>query len=486
MADAIKRCADSLRALEAGASSRAESVTALLEQRDTLVDGIGRAEGRYRAAGDALETYSAALDRVQTDTLNALYAARQATWERDEARDNQHYYQDLADDYANTDDDSGYGHDQQVRYTRLANSAGQEAAAAQERIDNQVQVAQNAVQERDQAAQTAIDAIQRATTTDGLNDGRWEDYGAKILGWIADLAQAIAQFAGILAMALCWIPVLGPALAVIAAIAGIVEAVANIGLAIGGEKSWGEALLSVGFAALGCIGLGGLRGAVSSLKALKNFGGALKTAGGLKGAFLTFAKSTIPPGARDALLKFGQRLRIAANRKNLYVKGKTLQPGTKGRDLLASKSPYGRRFGRRIKNSQEWELLYRTGPDLNDVAWPNPCFIEGSKRSFNVDEYIRRYGDTIDRIGGGTGKWFSPVEKGRVFSFEARAVPRYHLEYEYNQIRLVEAPKDWTIEVSVATPGFGQPGGALQIQFISKGREVSFAELLDKSRSTVW
>ncbi|WP_371177290.1 hypothetical protein ABYF34_02335 [Buchananella felis] len=289
MADAIKRCADSLRALEAGASSRAESVTALLEQRDTLLDGIGKAEGRYRAAGEALETYSAALDRVQTDTLNALYAARQAKWERDEARDNQRYYQDLADDYAGADDDSGYGHDQQVRYTRLANSAGQDAAAAQDRIDNQVRVVQAAVADRDRAAQTAIDAIQGVTATDGLNDGWWEDYGAKVLGWIAVIAEWVANIAGILALVLCWVPVLGQALAVIAGIAGIVAAVANIGLALGGEKTWGEALLSVGFAALGCIGLGGLRGAVSSLKALKGFGGALKAAGGLKGAFVTFA-----------------------------------------------------------------------------------------------------------------------------------------------------------------------------------------------------
>ncbi|WP_371164495.1 hypothetical protein ABYF32_02360 [Buchananella felis] len=380
-----------------------------------------------------METYSAALDRVQTDTLNALYSARQATWERDEARDNQHYYQDLADDYANTDDEGGFGHDQQVRYTRLARSARQDADVAQDRIDNQVQVAQNAVQERDQAAQTAIDAIQRATTTDGLNDGWWEDYGAKLLGWIADLAQAIAQFAGILAMALCWIPVLGPALAVIAAIAGIVEAVANIGLAIGGEKSWGEALLSVGFAALGCIGLGGLRGAVSSLKALKNFGGALKAAGGLKGAFLTFAKSAIPPGARDALLKFGQRLRIAANRKNLYVRGKTLQPGTKGRDLLASKSPYGRRFGRRIKNPEEWNQLYRTGPGEFDFRWTNPTEVAGSKQRLTPKQYIERYGDIIDRVGKPDGKWFAAVKDGRVFSFEARGISLPSLEAEYRQ-----------------------------------------------------
>ncbi|WP_371151985.1 hypothetical protein [Buchananella felis] len=332
------------------------------------------------------------------------------------------YYQDRADDYAGADDDSGYGHDQQVRYTRLANSAGQEAAAAQERIDNQVRVVQAAVADRDRAAQNAIDAIQRATTTDGLNDGWWENWGAKVLGWIAAIAEWVAAIAGILALVLCWVPVLGQALAVIAGIAGIVAALANIGLALGGEKTWGEALLSVGFAALGCIGLGGLRGAVSSLKALKNFGGALKAAGGLKGAFLTFAKSAIPPGARDALLKFGQRLRIAANRKNLYVRGKTLQPGTKGRDLLASKSPYGRRFGRRIKNPEEWNQLYRTGPGEFDFRWTNPTEVAGSKQRLTPKQYIERYGDIIDRVGKPDGKWFAAVKDGRVFSFEARGI----------------------------------------------------------------
>ncbi|WP_371174618.1 hypothetical protein [Buchananella felis] len=340
MADAIKRCADSLRALEAGASSRAESVTALLEQRDTLLDGIGRAEGRYRAAGEALETYSAALDRVQTDTLNALYAARQAEWERDEARDNQRYYQDLADDYAGADDDSGYGHDQQVRYTRLANSAGQEAAAAQERIDNQVRVVQAAVADRDRAAQTAIDAIQGVTATDGLNDGWWEDYGAKVLGWIADIAEWVANIAGILALVLCWVPVLGQALAVIAGIAGIVAALANIGLAIGGEKTWGEALLSVGFAALGCIGLGGLRGAVSSLKALKNFGGALNAAGGLKGAFLTFGRGAVKA--------------VNTGASKVYAAGKNTLKGTSNslNNAAGQVRQWNKNLGRKVKPSE--------------------------------------------------------------------------------------------------------------------------------------
>ncbi|WP_371174324.1 hypothetical protein [Buchananella felis] len=309
MADAIKRCADNLRALDVATSGQAESVTALLEQRDTLIDGIGKAEGRYRAAGEALETYSAALDRVQADTLNALYAAGQAKWERDEARDNQRYYQDLADDYAGTDDDSSYGHDQWVRYTRLANSAGQDAVDAQNRIDNQVQVVENAVQERDQAAQTAIDAIQGVTATDGLNDGWWEDYGAKLLGWIADIAEAIAGFVGLLAIALGWIPVLGQALAAISAIAGIVAAVANIGLALAGEKSWGEALISVGFAALGCFGLGGTK-MLGNFAVRKMFTQTLKmagtsTKGSLAGAF--YMRTLLRRGAVGRISRGGGR-----------------------------------------------------------------------------------------------------------------------------------------------------------------------------------
>ncbi|WP_371177039.1 TNT domain-containing protein [Buchananella felis] len=510
MADAIKRCADNLRALEAGASSRAESVTALLEQRDTLLDGIGKAEGRYRAAGEALETYSAALDQVQTDTLNALYAARQATWERDEARDNQHYYQDLADDYANTDDDSGYGHDQQVRYTRLARSARQDADAAQDRIDNQVQVAQNAVRERDLAAQTAIDAIQGVTATDGLNDGWWENWGAKILGWIATIAEWVSGIAGILALVLCWVPVLGQALAVIAGIAGIVAALANIGLALGGEKTWGEALLSVVFAGLGCIGLGGLRGAVSSLKALGGLGKAVKAAGGLKGAFLTFARGslrTIARGLRGmcktahtmvfhpitafrrmvaGLRGAAQRLRIAANRKYRYVTGKNLGPGAKGSDLLASNAPYGSRFGRKIADAQQWDDLFRTGPGPYDFKWTNPAEVLGSEQVLRVDQYIDRYGDVIDRVGNFDGTWFGALDDGKVFSFEARAISTTSLDLDYHQLRLVDIPLDWTIEVSSVAPSLGYPGGATQLRIMDGDVPIRMKDLIEEGYVELW
>ncbi|WP_371164447.1 glycohydrolase toxin TNT-related protein [Buchananella felis] len=492
MADAIKRCADSLRALEAGASSRAESVTALLEQRDTLIDGIGKAEGRYRAAGDALETYSAALDRVQTDTLNALYAARQAKWERDEARDNQRYYQDLADDYASTDDEGGYGHDQQVRYTRLARSARQDADAAQDRIDNQVRVVENAVRERDLAAQTAIDAIQGVTATDGLNDGWWEDYGAKVLGWIATIAEWVAAIAGILALALCWVPVLGQALAVIAGIAGLVAALANIGLAIGGEKTWGEALLSIAYAGLGCIGLGGLRGAVSSLKALKGFGGALKAAGGMKGAFLTFGRGAVKAvntgaskiyaagktawtATSKALNNAAGRVRAAVNTRHLYVRGKTLRPGATGRDLLRTRAPFGKHEGRRIKSAEEWASIHAP----NGETIYGPAAVEGTERTLSMSDYVEEFGHVIDRIGKKTGKWFSPVKDGKVYSFEARAVEEACKDLPYNQLAFPQELPDLQVRISQAAPNLGHPGGAIQLQLIQNGKEVSMADLID-------
>lgn len=51
LADQISHCAQSLRALEAGASRGADSVAALLEARDEIVDQVGVMKARYRQAG---------------------------------------------------------------------------------------------------------------------------------------------------------------------------------------------------------------------------------------------------------------------------------------------------------------------------------------------------------------------------------------------------------------------------------------------------
>jgi hypothetical protein len=79
----------------------------------------------------------------------------------------------------------------------------------------------------------------------------------------------ISTIAGILAIVVAFIPIVGTALAgvliVIAAVAAIVSAVANITLAATGERSWAEAGIAIAGAALSLIGLGGAAKAATGL-----------------------------------------------------------------------------------------------------------------------------------------------------------------------------------------------------------------------------
>ncbi len=267
-----------MRTLEAGVSN-VDSVKALLESRDKVVDSVGVAEGRYRAAGNALTAYATVLDRVQADTLQALHAAQAAAGDGADAAGDQARYHQQAQDAKDAGDAEA-----QDKWEKKEAAAKADAAHSSSVVAAQKQVVEQAVTDRDTAARTAIEAITSSTSNDGLNDSWWDDWGAKLTEWIATIAEAIATIAGILALLVCWIPVIGQALAgvllIVAAVAGIVAALANILLAATGEKSWGEAILSVVFAVLGCVGLGSLRGALSGLKGAF---GAWKAAGGLAG-----------------------------------------------------------------------------------------------------------------------------------------------------------------------------------------------------------
>ena len=259
VADAIRRCADSLRALDAGGSRGSESVEALLETRDDILSKVEVAEARYRSAGNALVEYAGALERAQTDSLNALAAARSAQLDVDEAVARAGRMRESAGEYP----EQGDGADDRARYERAATTADADASAARGRVQAQRQVILNAMGERDTAAVKAQNAIDGAGD-DGLGDSWWDDWGAKIASWVAKICDIVSAITGVLGLLVCWIPVIGQALAgvlfAISAISGIVAAIAHVALAVGGEESWMEALISVAFAALGCLGLGAMKG----------------------------------------------------------------------------------------------------------------------------------------------------------------------------------------------------------------------------------
>jgi hypothetical protein len=226
-----------------------------------------------------LGAYASVLDRVQGETLSALHAAGTAAGAGADAAAQQARFHRLAQEAGDAGDD-----DLRVEYVKKEQASRDLVSHAAGAVGVQKSAVDGAVADRDRAAQAAIDSIHQITSGDGLNDSWWDDWGVKITEWVAKIAEAIATIAGILALLVCWIPVVGQALAgvllIVAAVAGIVAALANIVLAATGEKSWGEAALSVVFAALGCIGLGSLRGALGGLKGAF---GAWRAAGGLAG-----------------------------------------------------------------------------------------------------------------------------------------------------------------------------------------------------------
>lgn len=102
------------------------------------------------------------------------------------------------------------------------------------------------------AAATAKAAIEKTVRTDDLKDSRWDNWGRKLAKIVSEVAGTVAGIAGIAALVLAWVPVLGPALGVIALVAGLVALVADATLLANGEGSWGDVALGIlGLASLG-------------------------------------------------------------------------------------------------------------------------------------------------------------------------------------------------------------------------------------------
>lgn len=203
LADQISHCAQSLRALEAGASRGADSVAALLEARDEIVDQVGAMEARYRQAGAALEEYAVVLDRAQSESLQAWYAARDAQGELDAAVGR-------SESFTRSAQDAGVaGDEEQAHCTRLAGAAEADAACARGRIAAQQQVVTAAVEQRNAAAVRAMGLIAAAKDADGVADSWWDDWGRTVVKWMTALAEAVGAIIGVLALVFGWIPYSG-------------------------------------------------------------------------------------------------------------------------------------------------------------------------------------------------------------------------------------------------------------------------------------
>ena len=257
VADSIDRAALRMSRLESGGMI-SEALDALMERKEETVADIQKAHARYAATGRALVDYAGVLSAAQDDSATALERARAAAAD---ASGRQRYYVDLAD---GAQDES-----ERSQWERLAAQFGGDADAAHGTVAAARSDIDTAVDMRDRAAERAIGDIEDITQHDGLKDGWWDDWGADLVAAITDIAGWVSTIAGVLALAVAWIPVIGQALAgvllIVAAVAAIVNAIGNIALASTGERSWTEAVISIAGAALSCIGLGGAARAIGKV-----------------------------------------------------------------------------------------------------------------------------------------------------------------------------------------------------------------------------
>jgi hypothetical protein len=235
-----------------GTTSKA--VDAIRTNASEVAEQVGTAKDRYAAVGEALVTYAAHLAQAQADSLAALHAAQSAQAAIDSATGDVRRASGELEDAAPEDQAAAQA---ALDNARRAVRQG-DAALARARAD-----LEDAVSLRDRAAQNAVDAIHHATSADGLNDGWWDNWGSKVFHAISDIAGFIAMVAGVAALFLAWVPILGEALAAIALIATAVALVADIVLLIAGEGSW----LKVGLDVLSLVTFGAGRVAGAGLRA---------------------------------------------------------------------------------------------------------------------------------------------------------------------------------------------------------------------------
>ena len=255
---AISDAAGKLRRIAEQQEMRSEAVEAFGEQAREVATDISRARERYDGVGRALTGYAPELREAQSESAAALVQARRAEDDAATAHRLAHVAQARIS-AAPVGTDITVDQGDHRRALVAAEVARDELAAARRRLDR-------AMECRDAAAWRALRLVEEVKDSGELNDSWWDNWGATIVHVIVKAADLIAVSAGVLALLVGWIPVLGQALAAIlgtvALVASVVSLVGNIALALAGDGEWSE----VAWSALGVLSFGVGRAAIGALR----------------------------------------------------------------------------------------------------------------------------------------------------------------------------------------------------------------------------
>ncbi|UIX32342.1 hypothetical protein [Streptomyces sp. GQFP] len=226
------------------AKGNVKKLEAAFKRYDTAADVIGvevtEVGGGYQDKLHARpKNYASDLNRAQEIADAALKDARDA----DERKGAAQKSLDGFTSKKSEKDDSGGGDRKKAEAQRDA--ANDEIESAREKINEAKRV-------RDDAAERARESIEAVVDHDSLKDGFWET----LVQTVADVTEFISTWAGILSLAVGWIPVIGQALAgalgAIAMIATLLNTLATLVQVFQGNAEWSDlATAALGFMMMG-------------------------------------------------------------------------------------------------------------------------------------------------------------------------------------------------------------------------------------------
>lgn len=299
LAEAITRSVTTLQQIVDDTSTTAKSMEKTRTLAGDVREDIEKAKERYGYTGEALTTYGTALRAAKNEadpaaaklkTLRADLETAQAT-----ATSAESGVEDLPKDASEADKNE-------------ANRAQTNANNAVSDLQGQISQAESEWNsghgDKDTAARTAISKIEEVVSgskVNGLEDGFWDSVGE---AWeaVGKWVKIVCDIAGILAIFLSWVPILGQVLLVLAAIGSIIAIIEGIVKMANEGFSWG-ALLGVGLGVMGLFG-GKAIGAVAKYAKARS-------------VVQTSARMT----SRASKLKFGSTLLKSSRRTFAMSKG---------------------------------------------------------------------------------------------------------------------------------------------------------------------
>jgi hypothetical protein len=244
IANAIARSVTTLNTIKSVEGMTSKAIDAIREEAGNVADDISKAKDRYAGTAQALITYSAQL-RIAQDAANtaiahigdketaASTATRAATQASTKA-------ESATPENATTDQAAA------TKAEDAAEAAGSALAAAHAEWHSALDVKNQAAE----AAITAILEVVEGKKSQDLNDTWWDDWGAKAL----DILKVICDWAGVLAIFLAWVPILGQVLLVLAAVGAVLTLIEATVKAINGDGSWWEVAGAAAGAVLSVFG----------------------------------------------------------------------------------------------------------------------------------------------------------------------------------------------------------------------------------------